>query len=769
MQTVDTFQWQFGGWLTGLPVSIGWIILLVLLTIAVVVVHSSYRRSLRSISGTRRKVLFGLRAVVLVLIILCLANPTRVQRTTLEAPAQKPLTVLIDQSDSMTQKDNRGRSRLDEARRAWEQIRPAAEKKFGKIEYLGFAGDLKPLGSFEEGLQPVAGGEQTRLLDALRSKLEKSATENPTAAILTISDGLDTTAESPDSVGLMAIQSLTQLFFLPGTNRLRPLPFLRIREVDVPTRVLRQSTFNYQTVIERFASEDESLQIKLMDGETLIAEEKLDVRKGVNLLTWSREVESGEPRDRELTLEITTPAETKSSKHRIAVVEKTPVNVLYYQGALDWGYRFLNTILTRDPGFQVTALFNPTLGGRVRSAAANSGALSDLPSTVSDLKRYQIVILANVFANQLSEGQQRALDDYTRGGGGLLFIQPNDQGSLAFSGSKLESILPVVFEEAPKVTTPETQAERLRRQMQEQLPVYYGENPSAVATAKGPDPLKPFAFPKDSPLTEVLRLPGAAGQKIVPRFVDYARVRSVKPGAEILATHPTDVTATGEPRVLLATQAFGKGRASVLSTDSLWRWRLSLPGDSVEAATFWQQLIMWLAAAPPKELYFQEKWTETMNGQAAVFTIVNAPELPQVSVIGPDGKPREAALEAGSEPAQYLMTWTPDQLGVWEVKATSAAGESAHRYVTVVDALAVPDLANLPPDLEMMRSLATLTGGQMISDGAAPTAWRSAAPPSAPLVLTERRQLLWNIWWILALCLAVYATELILRRRWQLM
>jgi hypothetical protein len=542
---------------------------------------------------------------------------------------------------------------------------------------------------------------------------------------------------------------------------------LRIRELDAPSRVLRQSDFNVQAVIENFAASDGSLRIRILEGDVVIAEDEQAVRKGNNLLTWSRDIASGETGDRDLTLEVSGGNKTKRVEHRVAVVEKKPVHVLYYQGALDWGFRFLNTVLSRDPGFHVTALFNPSIAGRVRTGGGDPGALTDLPSKAGDLQPYQIVILANVFADQLSDAQQRALDEYTRGGGGLLFIQPNDQGTMAFSGTRLESILPVVFEDKPAPKSAETEAERFRRQMAAQNQVTF-EDPFAVATARPPDALLPFAFPEESPLAEILRLPGDDGKLIHPQFVEYARVRSVKPGAEILATHPKDRTARGEPRVLLATQKFGKGRASVLSTDSLWRWRLSLPSDSVEVATFWQQLLMWLSAAPSKDLRFQEKWTEASNQTPVTLTVINSPNRPEVRILAPNGSERDGDPQQGAEAAQWVIRWTPDQTGIWQVSARSATGDFAGKSITVVAPGDVPDLANLPPNLETMRALALATGGQMIADGVAPSDWRSggAAPP--PLVLSEHRQPAWNTWWLLCLCLGVYAAELILRRRWQL-
>ena len=87
--------------------------------------------------------------------------------------------------------------------------------------------------------------------------------------------------------------------------------------------------------------------------------------------------------------------------------------MLYYQGALQWGYRFLRGALESDPSFRLTAILNPAL--QVQLTAANGAALADLPEDAAELRRFQIVILAHVFADQLTPRQQQALVDYVRG------------------------------------------------------------------------------------------------------------------------------------------------------------------------------------------------------------------------------------------------------------------------------------------------------------------------------------------------------------------
>ena len=228
---------------------------------------------------------------------------------------------------------------------------------------------------------------------------------------------------------------------------------------------------------------------------------------------------------------------------------------------------------------------------------------------------------------------------------------------------------------------------------------------------------------------------------------------------------------TGEPRILLATQSFGDGRASVLATDSLWRWRMSLPSDSRAPATFWQQLLLWLARSTGTDgVRFVESFTEaTMNQPVTLTAIVTGDGAPTVTAIGPDNKAAKVNVQPTGEAGQWQITWTPTQTGVWEVTARAGAAEPGIRYVDIIaGGTAARDRADLPPDWEQMREIAAATGGELIQANA-PSCWSAPSEPNTGQELTVHRQLLWNRWWLLLGCLGPYACELVLRRRWKLL
>jgi hypothetical protein len=289
------------------------------------------------------------------------------------------------------------------------------------------------------------------------------------------------------------------------------------------------------------------------------------------------------------------------------------------------------------------------------------------------------------------------------------------------------------------------------------------DNSVASENAVKPPPLNPFV------LTAAARqLPVFAsvdgGKAVLPRFESYSRVKSAKPGAEVLA-----VNSAKEKRILLASQFFGKGHAAVLTSDSLWRWKLSLPSDSRDAEIFWQQLLLWLARGPSKGIHFAPNPGGYMLRTASTVKIagVEAAQSPRVEAVSPAGKKSALSVEPGTEPGEWLAKWLPDETGAWQFSA-SDGGKAAQTKIRVLPRQQNREASNLPPDIESMRKLAEATGGELIL-GDAPAGWLAMQHGGEPALASENRQPVWNHWILLLGSLAIFCAELIYRRRLKLL
>ena len=734
-------EWQFGGWLRDWPATAAVALLTALALAGIVYVVWFYRRAPRELSPSARWWLAGLRGAVVLLLLLCLANPERVETESPKNPA-RALTVLVDRSASMTSPDYRGGTRLASAVRRWKQVEPLARQNFSSVNYRRFANETQSAASLDDAVSAGVPGSESHLFGALRQTLA----ENP-AAIVCLTDGLDTSTDDVAEFSAEASARSVPIYFVPGENHLQPGSSLVLRDVQAPARVLRQTEFTATALIESTVAQDQELSAELWVNGKKTASTRLAVRAGRNTLSWPVTVTSGEPG--RLTLEFRIGDQSASCV--ADVVESTTMDVLYYQGALQWGYRFLRGALESDPSFRLTTILNPAL--QVQLATANGQTFTDLPEDAADLKRYRIIILAHIFADQLTPKQQEALVDYVRGGGGVLFIAPDSAAAAGFSGTALEEMLPVVFASRNDPANSAVQQMQFQLSMNDQQ-----AGDDSIDGGNQAITLKPFALPPGAQRSAANALFADPSGEALPLFAVNARVHSVKPGAETLAVSGVD-----PPVVLLARQQFGNGFTAALTTDLLWRWKLSLPSDSHAVEKFWQQLLLSLAPATGQGMQVV-KLTPSPAVNAAVLFSANTENAPVFEAISPAGQRwRLSVTDAATvDGPAWQASFKPTTTGRWEVSATDTDGRQAQVAFPVGRK---PEMPNLPPDLAGMKQLAELTGGALVQDTTDfQMPMEPAAKPRAKAPVP-----LWDSSLLLLIMLGMYATELIARRRWKLL
>jgi len=779
MEEAVATHWEFGGWLRSYSPDTAFLILAAVLILAAGLTFWSYRRARQQLTVPRTVVLGLLRAGFLLAVVLCLANPTLVERKYLEGSDPGIVAVVVDHSASMLREDNRGNSRLDNGLRQWRVLENQVRESGRELEFYGFALSPNMVKTVDEAAKVKKRTEQTHLLSSL-AKILNDAPAVGYEQVIVLTDGLDTTDTPADNIIKTAGDKRSAVSFLPADNRLRLQPFLRVREWTTPAQVMRRTAFQTEMVIEAYAEEDEALPIKLMKGDEVLDRTVLKLEAGRNVQKWSSEIQALEPETMDLRLATGRDDDPIELRARVDVVDKQNVRILYYQGALDWGYRYLADTLRRDPSFQLDSIFH----AGPESIIANTNGIrskASMPEKSHLLRPYQLLILSNVYPGQISKNQQKAILDYVRQGGGVLFLAPDAQAAQGFSGTLLEEILPVTFEPPGSVVDEAAETIAFQKYMWN---LRNGANiptekqfAAQSAAERGVKDLTPFSFPDDTS-PAFLQTHGANGtiRNITPSFLDYAKVRWLKPGAAALAVHPVDINPkTKEHRVLLATQQFGRGRSSVLTTDGLWRWKMRQPSESKEVETFWQQFLLWLAREPER-MRFAGVPPMSVTGRSLTVTVEQPTPggQPVVRIAGtlPGQDEVMNLTQMPGDPGTWSGTWTPAEDGSYMLTAArdaSSPPEARHILQTRSEiSEPLPDRAEAQPDRNLMTRLATATGGEMLAAGSLP-AWLAPGQNGAGLPLAEHRRRLWNTGWLMALALAAYAAELLLRRYWRLL
>lgn len=760
--SVTTFSWRFGGPLADLPPALAWTILGALGLAGLVWIILGYRRTLVALSPRRRAVLTSLRLALWLLLLAALAGPTRVERTYSQKQT-RPLALVLDRSDSMTAADNRGNRRADDALRRWRALAPAALGTFGDPKVFAFAEDFAPL-STPDATAPLATGG-TRVFSALHDTL-RAAPPGGWGAVVLLTDGLDTTGDDPKpalekSVGA-ALSASTPVFSLPGRNRFAGGDFLTLRELVVPPRVPPRSRFTLELTLESFQASARSVPLRLRVGDRWRPAETLALPAGRRAVTWSADIPADTPGVLPLELVVGDGPSAAVARSEVRIAAPDTTRILYYQGALDWGYRFLADILRRDPAFALTPVFNLATSG-ARPAA--SAALPDLPDTAAALDAYDIVVLANAAASRFSPAQQAALTAWVRAGGVLLFLAPDDDATHGYSGTELEKMLPVVFTGDRIDNTEDDATADFRRRIAGFNGGAHGGTEAIFASqAKrrrtAPD-LSSFDW-----------APGAAallGDDTVaatPRFAHYARVSSAKPGATVLARHPVEKSAAGDGAILLALQRYGRGQSAVLASDALWRWKLNQPSKERGVEIFWQNLLAWLARERPRGPRFERAPLAAETGRELVLRTAGGRNPRLTAQVG--GTPVAPLPATGLSGGSRLHAWTPPAPGLWLLTLAADDNHTVRHWITVGDPVPAGEHSGLPPDEALLQELARRTGGAVL-ENTPPSAWLPADTRGGSNLLREQHTPLWHGGALLAALLALYAAELLLRRRWQLL
>jgi hypothetical protein len=282
---------------------------------------------------------------------------------------------------------------------------------------------------------------------------------------------------------------------------------------------------------------------------------------------------------------------------------------------------------------------------------------------------------------------------------------------------------------------------------------------------------------------------GAASAKEAANWDDSTRVeglnliRGVKPGATVLAIHPT-LTIQNEPAVVACYQNYGNGKTMALLIDTTWHWsrNAKLVGrDDIVYRRFWSQTIRWLAGRqlderrPLVSVVISKPGYEP--GQQVDVTLIRHPRpdveltntVPAIEIKGPDGKPLEGQPElhpVSTAPNEFRAVFTASASGKYEVGASLARdgrilGNDLIEFTVQGKSLELADPATRP---DILRNIARASGGTFVEIGNEAQIAKQL-PQSKWHREWEERHEYWNSPWVLMLFIGCITAEWLIRRR----
>jgi hypothetical protein len=715
----------------------------------------------RIASRRRRAALVALRGFGLLTALVLLARPVVFSAET--AHDRRTVAVLLDRSRSMALAED-GATRYRRAI-SWTQdvLAPAVAHQGLRIESFVFdaAATPLPLSMAEQG---TPDGSRTDLAGAILTAVQSR--DPAPAAVIALSDGAANRADANQAALLALLESRTPFVGI-GFGRDTGVPSLSLRRLAAPTRVAPRRSFRVSAVLESSGAPAPDFDLILLrDGA--LAQTKRVVSDRVTagrLWTESFDVVESEEGLHQYTVQLRAPqshdlvsVNTRSTAP-VRVGNEKDFRVLFVQGALTWDFKFINRALRGDPTLRVTGLSRTSKQSVFRQNVESAGELSaGFPTEIAELAPYRVLVLSELKPADLTPAQQDLAARFCGElGGGVLLIGGPATFDQSWQGSRLEQLLPVTFDSRGGVGG-------LDR------PFHLRLTPEARA-----NPV--FTLANDG-----------SSQRIwdtLPTFSGYGRVLREKPGSIVWVRHSDDSGPDGK-RILIASQRYGAGLATVIAIQNLWRWRLAKDAEPQTFDRFWQQLFHFMGQAGSDDFQIQ-LLDQELRTQAEIRAVVEKsprPEhatsgrgmgdlavLPLLRVRDPKGKIL-VDQKAKIEPSKSIeIRFRAEEPGIYTILVEDQHGVAlASRGIEILDV--DREMERTGRDLETLRQWAAVSQGFAIGaeelhdprELAAKIKERLASVRTTPL---KPRPVGINgavLGWLLA-CLA---GEWILRKRWDL-
>ena len=477
---------------------------------------------------------------------------------------------------------------------------------------------------------------------------------------------------------------------------------------------------------------------------------------------------------------------TTANNETIVAVDRGhgPHRVLYVSGRPNWEYKFLSRAVESDDQIQLAGLIrvakrepkfefrgrdgessNPLFRGfgnqskedveqydkpvLVRLNTEDEFELKGgFPKTPEELFKYEAVIIDDLEAAFFTADQMSLMQRFVSERGGSLLMLGGTESfhDGAFQRTAIGDMLPVYLD-----------------RIHASLP---GAGLRLSLTREGW--LQPWARLRAKEPEEEARLAA------LPAFDVLNHVGDPKPAATVVAT----VTDGQHQLPALLTQRFGRGRAASLLIGDFWQSGLGDEGRMNDLERAWRQMTRWLVADvgarvevrldPKPEA--QAMLIQVRARDAAFQPLDNATVNIKVQTIGRAGESATIALPAeasAGEAGLYEATYVPRESGGYRVEASvtdqsgAVAGSAQAGWSTD---LAAAEFRSLTPNRALMESLATKTGGQVLTPDQLDAFVRELPSRRVPVTETWTRPI-WHTPAMFLFALACFVAEWGIRRK----
>lgn len=703
-------------------------VLLLVALVAVAVLFSVwvYRRTVPEITRGRRTALIALRAGALAVLLFLLFEPVlNLQRSEELAPR---VAVLLDNSKSMTVEDAgvARTTRMKEfvSRPAFQNIEGSGEKS----AWL-FGGKAFPMQEVTADSLTFTGVE-TDIGRALQQVADAGSPQNLRAVVL-VTDGVFTTGRNP----LYAAQALGVPVHVVAVGDSTEKKDVLVGRVLANSIAYLESTLPVDVTVRSAGFEGGRTRVTLLDGGRVIGSEVLDLRAGASEYPFTFSYEPKEEGVRKLTLRVDPLAgelTTKNNSRSVFVkVLKSRMKVVIVAAAPSPDVSLLQRELAKDRN--ITAVLHAQRG---------SGAWYDGAPSSKDFLDADVVVLAGFPGTRNDLPVLRQLAEAVEKKSVPLMILPSRTTDFATLKAGMDQMLP--FE--------------LVQWRPNETEVFFERNEAAR--------LNPII---------ATGIAAESWSKLPPLFKTESSFRS-RAGAHILGTMKLNGISFNEP--LLLTRRLGARKVLAWTAYGLWRWELAYDVQSGEVpGRLLSNAVRWLTTreedkqvriTPSKEFFDSGEDVEILaqvynasyepvDNAAVQVTVTRGGETREM-VLSPLGAGRYSGLLDVTEEGDYSLSGKAELDG-------QTLGTDKGRFT--VGELNI-EFQDTRMNNVLLRQIAAATGGQYfpIDDAdALPAAVTGASSFTSTDRIIKSDIQLWNLVWLLALAVLLFAIEWYLRKQ----
>jgi len=745
----------------------GWVYVILAVLIMVLVVLSW--RNLQSLSPSRRRVLFGLRAITLVLVSLLFIQPgVRLEDRNV---IQNHVVVLVDQSLSMSLPGVGEDSRLEDAKRFLKANQDLFDtwSKDHQVHVFGFDDQVRPV-SAGDTIEAV--GERTNYLTVLEDIAARYPADD-LAAVILVSDGADNAdlknvrrkghlSKSARSV----LERLNAPIHTVYTGPDVAPKDLAISDVLFDEFAFVRNAVTIEGSVDVQGYSSLTVPVRLFCNGKELGQKRLEITPGTNRYQFSFEFVPEETGKAVFNFRV-DPAPGEDiivNNHRDFVIRviRDKIRVLQVVGRPSWDERFLRKLLKKNPNVDLISFFILRTSTSISPSRRDEMSLIPFPTDElfhDQLGSFDLIIFQNFTYRGYRMRQYLPLiKRYVQNGGGFVMLG----GDISFthggySGTAIEDFLPVSLLKSPQ-----------------------------AALAPGTFRPQLTEVGRFHPITS-LSIATDENEKLwgqLPQLDSLNRVASLRPDAHALMVHPTE-TLSGSAAPVMAIREYGEGRVLTLMTDSTWKWDFLSFGDSGDNQNyykFWGNAIRWLirdpALKPIRVTTDRDRYAAQSTVTARVRLVddqyrpsVDAPVQLVATVDranANDDVPPIKLEGRTNEVGELIVRFTPSTDGPWTLTAQAQEREALSDQDIFIVSSDPLELTSTAPQPKVLSALSNAGGGEalMFSESMKDIARK---PPEMVQVNRRKDIPVWSNGWVLALMIIMPTLEWFLRRRWGLL